>query len=74
MPCSPLGRDPRARARQHVVVQKLRWGRNKDLDDARDILAVQGTESLDMAYIENWCAQHGTTGRLHEALADIPPL
>jgi hypothetical protein len=59
---------------EDVVVQKLRWGRNKDLDDARDILAVQGTESLDMAYIENWCAQHGTTGRLHEALAGIPPL
>ncbi len=59
---------------EDVIVQKLRWGRNKDLDDARDILAVQGTESLDMAYIENWCAQHKTTGRLQDALAGIPPL
>ncbi len=59
---------------EDVVVQKLRWGRNKDLDDARDILAVQGTDFLDMAYIENWCAQHGTTTRLREALAGIPPL
>ncbi len=59
---------------EDVVVQKLRWGRNKDLDDARDILAVQGTESLDMAYIENWCARHATTGRLQDALAGIPPL
>ena len=57
-----------------VVVQKLRWGRSKDLDDARDVLAVQGTESLDMAYIENWCARHGTTDRLKAALAGIPPL
>ncbi len=59
---------------ENVVVQKLRWGRNKDLDDARDVLAVQGPESLDMAYIENWCAQHGTTDRLNAALAGIPPL
>lgn len=59
---------------EDVVVQKLRWGRSKDLDDARDVLAVQGTESLDMAYIESWCAQHGTTDRLKSALAGIPPL
>ncbi|HEY5792153.1 MAG TPA: hypothetical protein VIS74_02570 [Chthoniobacterales bacterium] len=59
---------------EDVVVQKLRWGRSKDLDDARDILAVQGAESLDMVYIEDWCARHGTTGRLQDALANIPPL
>jgi len=59
---------------EDVVVQKLRWGRNKDLDDARDVLAVQGPESLDMAYIESWCDQHGTTGRLQAALSGIPPL
>ena len=55
-------------------VQKLRWGRNKYLDDARDVLAVQGTETLDMAYIEGWCARHGTTDRLTAALAGFPPL
>ena len=59
---------------EDVVVQKLRWGRSKDLDDARDVLAVQGPETLDMAYIEKWCAQHGTTERLKTALAGIPPL
>lgn len=59
---------------EDVVVQKLRWGRNKDLDDARDVLAVQGPETLDMDYIEQWCADHGTTARLHAALAAIPPL
>lgn len=59
---------------EDVVVQKLRWGRNKDLDDARDVLAVQGPETLDMPYIENWCSQHGTLERLHAALAGIPPL
>lgn len=59
---------------EDVIVQKLRWGRNKDLDDARDVLAVQGPETLEMAYIEKWCAQHGTTERLRAALASIPPL
>lgn len=59
---------------EDVVVQKLRWGRNKDLDDARDVLAVQGSETLDMAYIVQWCALHRTTERLRAALASIPPL
>jgi hypothetical protein len=59
---------------EDIVVQKLRWGRGKDLDDARDILAVQGPETLDMAYIEHWCGMHGTLPRLQETLAGIPPL
>ena len=59
---------------EDVIVQKLRWGRGKDLDDARDILAVQGPATLDMPYIEHWCAAHGTLPRLREALAGIPPL
>ena len=59
---------------EDVIVQKLRWGRSKDLNDARDVLAVQGPETLDMAYIGEWCARHGTAARLAEALAGIPPL
>ena len=59
---------------EDVVVQKLRWGRSKDLNDARDVLAVQGPETLDMACIGEWCARHGTAARLAEALAGIPPL
>lgn len=59
---------------EDVVVQKLRWGRSKDLDDARDVLAVQGTDTLDMEYIEAWCARHGTKQRLRTVLAAIPPL
>jgi hypothetical protein len=59
---------------EDVVVQKLRWGRSKDLDDARDVLAVQGTDFLDLAYIRQWCATHGTTERLDKALSDIPPM
>lgn len=59
---------------EDVVVQKLRWGRNKDLDDARDVLAVQGPETLDMEYIRKWCSEHGTAKRLQAALDGIPPL
>lgn len=59
---------------EDIIVQKLRWARSKDLDDARDVLAVQGPETLDMAYIEKWCALHGTLPRLHDVLATIPPL
>jgi hypothetical protein len=69
-----IGRNTWLPTPEDVVVQKLRWGRNKDLDDARDVLAVQGPETLDMGYIEKWCAQHGTTERLRAALAAIPPL
>ena len=58
---------------EDVVVQKLRWGRGKDLDDARDVLAVQGPESLDMDYIRGWCQQHGTAERLTAALQGTPP-
>jgi hypothetical protein len=59
---------------EDIVVQKLRWARPKDLDDARDVLAVQGPENLDMAYIETWCDTHGTTERLRRVLSEIPPL
>lgn len=59
---------------EDIVVQKLRWGRSKDLDDARDVLAVQGPETLDMAYIEEWCVKHGTAQRLRDTLESIPPL
>jgi hypothetical protein len=68
-----LGRATWLPTPEDVIVQKLRWGRPKDLEDARDVLAVQGTDSLDMAYIEKWCAEHGTRTRLEAVLGGIPP-
>lgn len=59
---------------EDIVVQKIRWGRSKDLDDARDVLAVQGPETLDMTYIKNWCSTHGTTERLEDILDNLPQL
>ncbi len=57
---------------EDLVIQKLRWARRKDLDDAQNILAVQG-EAIDYAYIEQWCRQHGTIDRLREVREAIPP-
>jgi hypothetical protein len=58
---------------EDVVVQKIRWGRPKDLEDARDVLAVQG-DDLEMKYIEVWCEKHGTLDRLKRLLAEIPEM
>jgi hypothetical protein len=69
-----LGRTTWLPTAEDLIVQKLRWGRSKDLDDARDVLAVQGPETLDMAYVENWCGTHGTLERLQKILAELPPL
>lgn len=57
---------------EDVVVQKLRWGRVKDLEDAKYILAVQG-EALDFSYIERWCDEHGTRALLDRLRSEIPP-
>jgi len=57
---------------EDLVIQKLRWGRRKDLDDAQNILAVQG-DTIDFGHIETWCGRHGTLGRLAEVRAGIPP-
>ena len=58
---------------EDVVVQKLRWGRPKDIEDARDVLAVQSPVNLDMEYINRWCGAHGTMERLNTLLKEIEP-
>jgi hypothetical protein len=67
-----LGRAAWIPQPEDLVVQKLRWGRAKDLDDARDVLAVQGLENFDLAAIRSWCVIHGTTDRLDAVLAALP--
>jgi hypothetical protein len=71
---APLNRKIWLPTAEDVVVQKIRWGRSKDLDDARDVLAVQGPETLDMTYIKNWCSTHGTSERLETILESLPQL
>lgn len=53
--CLPTAED--------VIVRKLRWARSKDLDDVRDVIAVQG-DALDWDYIHGWTAKHGSQERL----------
>ena len=56
---------------EDVVVTKLRWGRGKDKDDARDVVAVQ-RDKLDWGYIEQWCRTHGTSALLEEVRRSLP--
>jgi hypothetical protein len=58
---------------EDLVIQKLRWGRGKDLDDARDVLAVHGLDSIDLNYVRGWCARHGTSDMLEATLRALPP-
>jgi len=68
------GHPVRLPTAEDVIVQKLRWGRPKDLEDVRDVLAVQMPVNLDMAYVSRWCEVHGTSARLSQLLAEIEPL
>ena len=58
---------------EDVIVTKLRWARSKDLDDVRDVIAVQG-ESLDWEYIHRWTAIHNSRQKLEAIRGSIPPL
>jgi hypothetical protein len=50
---------------EDVVIQKLRWQRDKDLADVRIVIAVQAAR-LDWSYIQRWTDQHGTTDLLNQ--------
>lgn len=70
-----IGRDAYAASPEDVIVMKLRWSRqgkrSKDLDDARNVIAVQG-DALDWDYIHRWCDEHGTRELLDETRRSIP--
>lgn len=68
-----LNRDAWIPRAEDLIIQKLRWFRDKDRDDLRNILAVQG-DALDFAHIHRWCDVHGTRGRLEEIQRSIPPI
>lgn len=62
-----FGRDVFVATAEDTIVTKLRWamqpGREKDIDDVRSVIAVQG-DSLDWPYVLQWCGQHGTSALL----------
>ena len=55
------------------MIQKLRWQRRKDLDDAINVLAVSA-KMLDWEYLERWTAIHGTLGLLNQLRDELPDL
>ncbi len=59
-----FGRDVFVATAEDTIVTKLRWamhpGREKDVDDVRSVIAVQG-DGLDWTYVQHWCTQHGTS-------------
>ena len=56
---------------EDVIIMKLRWGRNRDQDDVRAVMGVQG-DKLDWAYIEGWCERHGTRALLEQIRRTVP--
>lgn len=73
-----IGTDIMVPTAEDVIIMKLRWAmiakRDKDRDDVRNIIAVQGDEALDWDYIHRWCEAHGTRVLLDEIRASIPPI
>ena len=59
---------------EDVIIQKLKWylraKRSKDIDDARDVLAVQ-MGKLDLGYLRSWCDRHGTRSLLDTLFASL---
>lgn len=56
---------------EDVIIQKLRWSRGgkraKDISDAAEVIDVQ-KQRLDLTYIRQWAAQHGTESLFEELL------
>jgi hypothetical protein len=60
-------------AAEDVIIQKLRWGRPKDLSDVVDVMAVQAGK-LDDTYIQEWCRKLGITERYQSVRATVPEI
>lgn len=62
-----FGRDVFVATAEDTIITKLRWavqpGREKDVDDVRSVIAVQG-DSVDWSYVQYWGDLHGTSGML----------
>ena len=52
---------------------KVRWLRDKDRLDLRNVLTVQRGK-LDWTYIEKWCREHCTLVKLQEIRRTVPEI
>jgi hypothetical protein len=61
---------------EDVIIMKLRWvghgPRNKDIDDVRNVIAVQG-DRIDWDYVHSWCDRHGTRQHLDDIRNSLAP-
>lgn len=68
-----FGREAWLPTAEDVVIQKLRWQRRRDIDDAKNVLAVQ-MKHLDWEYLAHWTAAHGTQNLLNELREELAEL
>ena len=73
VPVKLLGRDTFIPTAEDVVIMKVRWLREKDRPDIKNVLTVQRGQ-LDSPYIEKWCRLHGTLAKLDEIRRSIPEI
>jgi len=66
-----LGRETFIPTPEDVIIMKIRWFREKDRADIRNVLTVQQGK-LDWPYIEKWCGEHGTLAKLEEIRRTVP--
>ncbi len=68
------GRSTWILSAEDVLVTKLNWllraNRQKDLQDIRNVIAVQG-DAIDWSYVEGWCDQHGSRELLEKIRAEL---
>ena len=60
-----LGCDAWVATGEDMLIQKLRWQRPKDIEDAVDYVAVSGVR-FDWDYVQRWTDEHGTTRLLND--------
>lgn len=67
-----LGRGAWLPTPEDVIVQKLRWRREKDIADVRSVIAVCFSD-LAWDYISRWTDLHGTTALLERLRDEAAP-
>jgi hypothetical protein len=73
VPAQLLGREIWLPSVEDVLITKARWARPKDIDDIRNVIAVQDGH-IDWDYVHRWTDRHGTTALLDEIRRSIPPI
>jgi len=68
-----FGRETFVPTAEDVVIMKLRWFREKDRPDIKNVLTVQSGK-LDWPHIEHWCREHGTLARLEAIRSTVPEI